>query len=89
MSVQLKLITVTLMLPVPITLAVSPAAVTRDTLEMESHAWVYAHLNLSNSRCVTVDPKIKETTQTTNQIKCATQCDLTNLHTLKQVAVRY
>ena len=38
---------------------------------------------------LSVDPKIKETTQTTNQIKCATQCDLTNLHTLKQVAVRY
>ena len=34
--------------------------------------------------CVTLDPKIKETTQTTNQIKCEcmgfnplTQCDLT------------
>ena len=46
--------------------------------------------------CVTLDPKIKETTQTTNQIKCEwalinppTQCDLTNSHTLKQVAVGY
>ena len=48
-SVQLKMITVTLMLPVAIALAVSPAAVTMDTLETESHAWVYAHLNLSNS----------------------------------------
>ena len=41
--------------------------------------------------CVTLDPKIKETTQTTNQIKCEwpTQCDITNSHTLKQVAVGY
>ena len=39
-SVQLKMITVTLMLPVAIALAVSPAAVTMDTLEMESHALV-------------------------------------------------
>ena len=51
-SVQLKMITVTLMLSVPIALAVSPVLVTMDTLEMESHAWVYAHLNLSNSSYV-------------------------------------
>ena len=51
-SVQLELITVTLMLPVAIALAVSPVLVTMDTLEMESHAWVYAHLNLSNSSYV-------------------------------------
>ena len=42
----------TLMLSVPIALAVSPVLVTMDTLEMESHAWVYAHLNLSNSSYV-------------------------------------
>ena len=51
-SVQLKMVTVTLMLSVPIALAVSPVLVTMDTLEMESHAWVYAHLNLSNSSYV-------------------------------------
>ena len=44
-----------------------------------------------NMVCVTLDPKIKETTQTTNQIKCewALTHPLSNSHTLKQVAVGY
>ena len=39
------LITVTLMLPVPTLLVASPVPVTRDTLEMGSHAWVSDLLN--------------------------------------------
>ena len=40
MSVLLMLITVTPMPSVPTLLVASPVPVTRDTLEMESHAWV-------------------------------------------------
>ena len=61
-----------------------------------SHVNVSCHAYPSVFSCVTLDPNIKETTQTTNQIKCEcmgfnppTQCDLTNSNTLKQVAVGY
>ena len=57
------------------------------------YAQICQHRVIINDYCVTLDPNIKETTQTTNQIKCewalSHPLSLTNLHTLKQVAVGY
>ena len=73
----MAVITVTLMLPVPTLLVASPVPVTRDTLEMGSHAWVSDLSNIQIKASVLFMADIDECASPGDN-NCSTNATCTN-----------